>query len=335
MTNHQQDDRVVQRLQKLTQWEPASTVGTTTVLRAGRRRRAAQIGGLSGVAAVAVVAVTVLVVVSGQPDAGPADGPETTAAVTMAPVGEARAAMAAAAPDPTGALDESSWVDASYWYVKKRVHGSSSGESHTYIAETWMAQRDVSLRIIDGDTATAYGSGPGGWVLDDYDPATNAAWGVLFALPTEPGALDAELRRAVIAAQARFGSADDMVWSLITDIYPESPASSELRAAFWQVAESLEGTTVTAGVTDSEGRAGMAISRPLVLGGSMSSVKTLIVDPDDFTVLETRNTTIDDDELVVTYLAMGPARSLPVEPTEGDPLWPSLLLPGCVFWETC
>ena len=336
MTTHPQDDtQVVRHLQTLSEWQPASSVRTTTVLRAGHRRRAAQVGGLTGLAAAVLVAVTVVVVVSGQPDTGPADGPRTTTTVTTAPVGEARAAMAAAAPDPAGALDESSWADAPYWYVKKRVSHAGPDDSYTDVTETWMARRDVSLRIVDGDESTAYASGPGGWVLDDYDPTTGAAWDVLFALPTEPDALEAELRRAVVAAAARPGSVDDMVWSLLTDIYPESPASSKLRAAFWQVAEGLDGTTVTEGVIDSEGRVGTAISRSLNLGESTAIVKTLIVDPDDFTVLEARSTSVDGDELVVTYLAMGPAQSLPVEPTPDGPLTPSLLQPGCVFWETC
>ncbi|MCL2849164.1 MAG: hypothetical protein FWE61_03835 [Micrococcales bacterium] len=338
MTFQPDDENTAGRLRALAQWEPLCSVEPTTVLRTGRRHRRAQIGGLATVAAVTVIALAVAVGASGgRSGTSPADGPPTAAPPV---VGHARAAMAAAAPDPAGALDESAWVGAPYWYVKKRVHTPDTPDSlGPQVVETWMAQHGTSLRIVDGDPATAFGQGPGGWVLDDYDPTTGAAWDVLFALPTDPVALEAELRRAVVAAQERPGSVDDMVWGLVTDIYPETPASSALRAALWQVAERLEGTTVTPGVVDSEGRTGTAISRPFVLESSTSLVMTLIVDPDDLTVLETTTTASELDDmdyvLTVTYLAMGPARRLPVEPTQGDPEWPSLLRPGCVFWETC
>ncbi|MCL2467949.1 MAG: hypothetical protein FWF02_00450 [Micrococcales bacterium] len=351
MTHQVDDEHTARRLRALAQWQPTSSVEPTAVLRTGRRHRRAQIGGLATVAAVMVVAVAVTVAASGgRSGTSLADGSTTTVAAPV--VSQARAAMAAAAPDPAGALDESTWVGAPYWYVKKRVHGTPDTPEipQAHVVETWMAHRDTSLRIVDGDQTTAYGQGPGGWVLDDYDPTTGAAWDVLFALPTDPVALEAELRRAVVAAQARYGSVDDMVWGLVKAIYPETPASSALRAALWQVAEGLEGTTVTVGVVDSEGRTGTAISRLVVLESSTSQVpeaggsdtvvlaatETLVVDPDDFTVLEVTTATPDAlDVLTVTYLAMGPAWRLPVEPTLGDPTWPSLLQPGCVFWETC
>ncbi|MCL2091699.1 MAG: hypothetical protein FWH11_10975 [Micrococcales bacterium] len=336
MDDSTRNDDIAERLGALAQWHPPSSVGLTAVVRAGRRRRAVRVAGMGGLAAVAVVATTVaaLALGGGRGTAPATTTPTVAPTVSAAPVGEARAAMAAAAPDPVKALDESSWADAPYWYAKTLnvsevfLDGDVPTETQTYTRETWTAHRDHSLMVEDGDLSTALGSGWGGWPLDDFDPTTDDAWDMLFALPTDPSALGAELRRAVADAAAawggvgpRNGSVDDKVWGQIADVYPGSPASAELRMAFMQVAVDLPGTTVTPGVADSQGRVGVAISRHDVLDDPRSEVTTLIVDPVDGTVLERRT-----GGRTTTYLSMGPAWDLPVEP---------VLDAGCVDWATC
>ncbi len=332
---------VTERLGALAQWHPSSSVGLATVVQAGRRRRTARVVGMSGLAVAAVAVTTVsALVLGGAGGTAPASTTSTapTRSTGSVPVGEARAAMAAAAPDPVKALDESTWAGAPYWYVRT-VNTSEAffpqsdddppimNAPQTYTGERWSAHRDHSLYVENGDLSTAVGSGWSGWPLDDYDPTTDDPWETLFALPTDPSALDAELRRAVAAAREaqggegpRNGSVDDKVWGQVVDVYPGSPASAAQRRAFMQVAVDLPGTTVTPGVTDSQGRVGTEISRRSVLDDAQSDVLTLIVDPVDGTVLESKS-----GVFTTTYLAMGPAWDLPVEPELG----------GCADWATC
>lgn len=342
MDDSTRHDDIAERLGALGQWQPPSSVGLTTVVRAGRRRRATRVAGMGGLAAVVVVATTVsALALGGGRGVAPADSTPTTATstpldtptttVNYAPAGANRAAMAAAAPDPAKALDESSWADAPYWYYKIRVQyaANEANPAEDYVQEVWTGHHSDGLILIDGDVLG--GIDPGGWPLADFDRETDGdAWEAFFALPTDPDALEAALRAAVPMVPSGgwtpgpdAPTQDDRVWAQIRDLYAGSPASTELRLALLQVAEGLSGTVVTPGVTDGEGRVGLAVSRPFRTHTD-SGTDTMIIDPTDGTVLEERDGMVGDDPSYrTTYQAMGPAWSLPVQPT---------LPPGCTSW---
>jgi hypothetical protein len=310
------NDEITGRLRALGQWEPPTSVALTTVARAGRRRRAAQVGGLSALAGVITVAATVAAFAFADGNAvspagqGVAPELDTTQAPASQVPGQARAAMAAAAPDPAKALDESTWADAPYWYVKTRSPDADSTDPTrpTKTREDWIAHHDRSLFIENGDPSTAWSDGPGGWTYDVDGPGADP-WDGLFALPTDPAALEAVLRGMVADYKAGNPTAaadDDIMWTRITDTYPGSPAPTALRLAFLQVAKGLSGVVVTPGVTDGAGRTGEEVRFHYRGSGGEAY---MIVDPTDGTVLE-----YGSWDYPITYLSMGPAWTLPMEP---------------------
>ncbi|MCL2849528.1 MAG: hypothetical protein FWE61_05740 [Micrococcales bacterium] len=341
---YETDEQVADQLHDLDVWEPQSMVTLGAVQRTERRRRAAQVGGLGALGAVVAVAMVAVVVGLGSQPTMVADGvgdPEPTPPVVVAP-GQARQAMAALAPDPARALDESSWDSALYWYVKTIHHSTGGFADFTW--EQWFDRHDTEWNGRNGgfDERTGYGRSGGFylgglWTVDG--PPYRGWWPTLAGLPTDPPALEARLREAALTATDIAGNSqpamkddpawqDVELWGQIWQIVQGSPASAELRLALVEVAQGLTSTTVTPGVTDRQGRAGTAISGQLRFlsvgaGGGAPGIGetgydgrptvTLIVDPVDGTVLEAQ---IEYPGVVVysaTFITMGPTSTPPFD----------------------
>lgn len=288
------DEPIIRRIREAMDNPPRIDVDPATVLRRGHRRRTVRVAaaGTTALALVASVTVGAVVLGSSAPHTVALPDPvvSTDTADPMAGFvgGEARAAMAAAAPDPAGALDESTWASAPYWYVKtldNDMYFPEQGANTVMTRECWVAHSDNPNHfgdlyvMIDHWTDVPpeeYFPGLGQfpfWPLDDQNPS-NRTWDTLSALPTDPTALDARLREAALNPWANNGvnkadltpdpqdraEVDKAVWGQIALIYPGSPAPLELRLAFIEVAKGLSGITVTPGVIDAQGRVGVAIS---------------------------------------------------------------------------
>ena len=255
------------------------------------------------------------------------------------PVSDARQTMAAAAPDPAGALDESSWADAPYWYTKSTHH--YAGKMLDFSNEQWFDRGNTVWTVADNPNMGTVDTGgyelDGGFFLGGFWDASPPAewWATLSALPTAPAALEARLRTEALGADDVFGNPqpgmrndkalqDAEIWAQIYQIWPGSPASYELRMALMQVAQGLSGTTVTPDVTDQQGRVGIAISGRVTYlrggagggvpgeietGGGTGPMVTLIVDPLDGTVLESQIQCTGATVYYATFVAMGPAHT--------------------------
>ncbi|MCL2423417.1 MAG: hypothetical protein FWD11_05910 [Micrococcales bacterium] len=357
------DDQIIGRVRDAMDPPPRIDLDPATVLRKVRRRKTARKAAASITAVALVGAVTVGAVALrsstatvGSPDPVASTDDNPTADPMAGFVGgEARAAMAAAAPDPAGALDESTWADAPYWYVEtldNDMYFADQGMNTVMTRERWVTHTGSDsclgdLYVIidhwtDGREPEAYLPSDDCfpfWPLDDHNPR-NRTWDTLSALPTDPTALDARLREAAGNPWANPGvdrahltpdpqdraAMDKAVWGQIARLHPGSPAPLDLRLAFVQVAEGLSTVTVTPGVTDAQGRTGVAISGlarihpawevegyylPEVI--AEETMITLIVDPTDGTVLERRSSTWTPGpfDAVSTYLAMGPVQVAP------------------------
>ena len=121
-------------------------------------------------------------------------------------------------------------------------------------------------------------------------------WDQLYALPTNPGALERDLRRDIKGA----GPDDNSeLFTIVGDLLRESPAPPALRKALWEVASRIPGVILVGAVTDSAGRAGVAVER----GG-----QRYVLDPDDGRLLEESD---GGSAWRATYLEQGPTNSAP------------------------
>ena len=135
------------------------------------------------------------------------------------------------------------------------------------------------------------------------------SWDELYALPTEPSALESRLRKGIHGA----GPDDDSeLFTIVGDLLRESPAPHALRKALWEVAAKVPGVRLVGTVTDSAGRSGIAVER---------GDQRYVLDPSDGRLLEESQ---GADGPVAeapggagwtgTYLEQGPAETAPVAP---------------------
>ena len=246
-----------------------------------RRRRRLTLAGAA--VAVAAAVVTVPVVSFG--------GGGTSANADAA--GLLRRAGAAAGDQPGG------WPDAAYW------HSASSyvREGRTFRREIWVAHRggptvlrDTGLPDpdgrVNGDVVI-----PGGGVFSAG--GTSLTWDQLYALPTDPGRLRAEL------ASDLHGAGPDPTTELfvaVGDLLRESPASPALREALYDVAAGIPGVRVTGKVTDAAGRSGTGVTY---------GHETYVIDPATGRLLADV-----EPGWRATYLDQGPSDTAPALPAK-------------------
>jgi hypothetical protein len=258
----------------------------SSALRA-RRRRTRRLG---ITALVATAAAAALVVV---PTLGTGGGSSAQAAEVL------RRTAVAAGEQPGG------WPDAAYWHS---VSTYRQGVGPDATREIWIAH--------DGTGVLRSGSAPGEVIPlgKGAFPAggTSLSWDDLYALPTEPTALEAVLRAGIHGA----GKDDDSeLFTIVGDLLRESPASPALRKALWEVAARVPGVTLIGPVTDSVGRPGTAVQR---------GDQRYVVDPSDGRLLEESSGSPGPvaeapggADWRATYLEQGPAESAPA-PTVAD-----------------
>lgn len=190
------------------------------------------------------------------------------------------------------------WQGAAYWHSVSRHHQGSEPEQ---TREIWIGHHQPGV-LKDGGVNDAalmpldVASFPAG--------ASGITWDGLWQLPTDPKALDRELRAGIHGA----GNGDDAeMFVIVGDLLRESPAPPALRKALWEVAAMIPGVTLEGATQDGEGRDGVAVSR---------GEQRYVLDPSTGRLLEEREGT-----WASTYLSQGPAETAPaatwVEPKKG------------------
>ena len=199
------------------------------------------------------------------------------------------------------------WQDAAYWHsVSSYVRGGQDVRREIWIghhAIGVLKDPGVDGVVIPLEVALFPTGGSG------------VSWDELFALPTEPGALEDRLRSGINGA----GKDDDSeMFVIVGDLLRESPAPPALRKALWEVAARIPGIELVGAVTDHAGRAGVAVER---------GDQRYVLDPSDGRLLEESS-----GGWRATYLAQGPASTAP-EPTadwgtkKGGPSGPVVVAP--------
>ncbi|MDM7855316.1 CU044_5270 family protein [Cellulomonas alba] len=229
------------------------------VARRSRRRRRTVVAIASVAAAAALVVAPVVGLGGSRPDSAQA------AAVLTA-------AGAAAAEQPGG------WSDAAYWHV---VSEQQDGDGPAYHREIWLG-RLVPGVLEDARLEDHRAGGPVRTIPLDatvFDAGAAVDWAGLYALPTDPDALERVLRAGSAGAGP---DPDTELWVVVGDLLRETPASPQLRAALWDVAARVPGVTVVGTVQDHAGRTGKAVERTMPGSGR----ERLILDTSDGRLLE-------------------------------------------------
>jgi hypothetical protein len=225
---------------------------------------------LTGVAAAACAAAIIVPVFAGQGR----PGTEASAATLLLAAGSAAGAQ------PGG------WPDAAYWHVTSLYQRNG----RTYHREIWVSHhgqsvlRDTGL----GDAVISLGRGefPAG--------GTALTWDQLYALPTDPGRLGAELRADIKGAGP---DPTTELFVIVGDLLRESPAAPALRRALYDVAAAIPGVRLTGKVTDALGRTGTGVER---------NGETLVIEPSDGALLAE-----NEAGFGATYVSQGPAAGAP------------------------
>jgi hypothetical protein len=249
--------------------DDATARGTARVIALKRRRhRRAALGSLVAAAAAAVVAV---------PAVGLRGAPTASAGASQVLLQAGRSAGA----------QPGDWQSAAYWHSVSRHH---QGNGPTFTREIWIGHHEPGVLKDPGvDTGVLpleVALFPAG--------GTGISWDGLWSLPTDPDALEHQLRDGINGA----GNGDDSeLFVIVGDLLRESPAPPVLRKALWEVAARVPGVRLVGEVTDGAGRAGVAVER---------QGQRYVLDPDTGKLLEETEATWSS-----TYLDQGPADNAP------------------------
>jgi hypothetical protein len=187
------------------------------------------------------------------------DGPAATAdAATFL-----RSVAAASAAQP------GDWKDAAFWYSKSRTDDGSA----TTVREIWIAHHGPG-RLSDG-TKPEVLEGP---MIFSAGGGSSTDWDGLWALPTDPAALERVLREG---RQGAGPDADSELFTSVGDLLRESPVPPAVRSALYRVAANVPGVRLVGAVTDAAGRHGVAVER-----GEGRLLMRYVVDPADGRLLE-------------------------------------------------
>lgn len=188
--------------------------------------------------------------------------------------------------------------DAAYWHTSYVYTDVQAGVESARV-ETWAGHQEWSVMV-----NTAEGSSEpflSGHAI--FGP--RITWDELFALPTDPAALESALRR-YLQPDDPDSINDAAIWGAVFDLLAASPATPALRQALFEVAAQLSDTTAGGDVTDSTGRPGV-----LVIHNS----ERLIVDPETGLLLErVWDYGTDIPPYRATYLEQGPTDTAPYAP---------------------
>ncbi|MFD6140300.1 PASTA domain-containing protein [Promicromonospora sp. NPDC060271] len=244
---------------------PQIDVDVTRIVPAARRRRAAQVGGVTLAMGLALGggawAATTMeppgtalpggsMTMAVEPSPKPSGPPVTSAEGDRLPGEPSNPVEGHLAPPP-------GWRDATYFHVIARSDVTKQGEEREddspFGQERWYG---------DGVAFELTQNGPALLNVLDYvqlghteSTSVNLTWAEVAELPTEPDAL----HDALLDTYEPAGQGEKAVLNAASSLATgEAPASTELRAAAWELLTSLPGVEVVQDVQDSENRPGTA-----------------------------------------------------------------------------
>lgn len=241
---------------QVTQVAPRIDVDVTRVVPAARRRRAAQIGGVTLAMGLALGggawAATTLdspalpggaTTMAVEPSPEPSGPPETSGE------GDPLSEDPSYPPIDGVVVPPKDWREATYFHVVSRKTTEMSEDASPLGVERWYGDGANFELTAHGPELMALGN------QVDFEGGNpiSYTWTDIAELPTEPEALRDALRSRYHAAE-RAWAVPDAASRLAT----QAPASPELRAAAWELLTSLPDVEVEQDVRDSEGRLGTA-----------------------------------------------------------------------------
>jgi hypothetical protein len=270
----------------------------------GLGRRLALTGAAASVTA-GIVTVSVLASGAGRHAAtGPTHpvvtvtGSASSSATSKPTLYTTAATLLRAAGNAAGA-QQGGWPDTAYWHVKSTY----TQDGHTYY------HRDIWIGHHASGVLRDPGVGPGVMALGAAlfpDGHSGVTWDQLYALPTDPAALNTVLSNNV----KDFGpdpnptggvSSVQELYVTVGDLLRESPASPALRKALYDVAAGIPGVRLVGNMKDRLGRTGVGVER---------DGETLLIDPATGRLLADM-----DGTWSATYISQKPAKTAPAATT--------------------
>lgn len=208
------------------------------------------------------------------------------------PAASAEAAQVLLAAGRAAGEQPGGWPEAKYWHS---VSEYRQGSGPVRRREIWIGHHDRGVLVDPGVEAGVIPLGVGSFAAG----GRGLSWDELYALPTEPAALERELRAGIDGA----GPDDDTeLFVIVGDLLRESPAPPALRKALWEVAARVPGVRLVGATVDAAGRPGIAVER---------GDTRYVLDPADGRLLEEVSGPVPGQEWRGTYLEQGPADSAP------------------------
>ena len=228
------------------------------------------------------------------------------------PISTASAAEVLFSAGQAAAEQQGDARDAAYWHTAYTYSGAQAGLESGRV-ETWAGRQEWSVIVNTSEGSTEP------FLSDHALFGPRITWDELFALPTDPVALEDELRRHSQPDDP--GSVSDtQIWGAVLDLLAGSPATPALRQALFEVAAQLPDTTVGGEATDSTGRPGFLVIR---------NDERLIVDLETGLLLErVWDFGADIPPGTATYVEQGPTDTAPYAPYPDLP-------PGCTLDMHC
>jgi hypothetical protein len=120
--------------------------------------------------------------------------------------------------------------------------------------------------------------------------AEDMTYSQLMALPTNPDALEARMKKAVIPGGDR--PLSEELFGMVEHVLSEVPVPPEVRAAFYEVAARIPGVKLLGETKDSLGRTGIAVALDEHIEGSENAREIMVFNPDSSELMEERTVAI-------------------------------------------
>lgn len=185
------------------------------------------------------------------------------------------------------------WVPGSLYYHQTFTHYGSLNQHR----EEWTATdgrvfyryQDVPANASD---RWHRGTAPseGGNLLPFGFGAEDMTYAQLMALPTNPDALEARMKKAAFPSGDR--PLSDELFGMVENVLSVAPAPPEVRAAFYEVAARIPGVELLGETKDSLGRTGVAVALDEHIAGSENEREIMVFNPDSSELMEERSVAI-------------------------------------------
>ena len=185
------------------------------------------------------------------------------------------------------------WVPGSFYYHETFSH---YGPLHQHREEWTATDGQVFFRYqeIPANASGQWhrGTAPseGGNLLPFGFGAEDMTYSQLTALPTNPDALEARMKKAAFPSGDR--PLSEELFGMVENVLSVAPAPPKVRAAFYEVAARIPGVELLGETKDSLGRTGVAVALDEHIVGSENKREIMVFDPDSSELMEERTVAI-------------------------------------------